>query len=94
MFLFQVEAEDADFGVNGEVTYKLQDRSSQPVSGNMSANSQNDRTSAITIDKSTGYLTLNSGPLKLGEFTIFIEAADSPTSVSERRTSLAVVVIR
>ena len=84
--LWQVDATDADAGVNGKVVYRLQDRA-----GANSSSPQN--ASAITIHPETGDLFLNS-QLTLSEFTLFVEASDSPASESEKRTSLAIVVIR
>ncbi|XP_047740872.1 cadherin-89D [Hyalella azteca] len=96
MRIGRVEAIDADSGMNGHVTYRLQDRTTAAIAshGNVTSTStDNERKSAIIVESNTGYLTLNSAALKLGEFTMFVEASDSPASVSETRTSLAVVVI-
>lgn len=83
----QVGASDADDGSNGHVTYKLQDRAATLPNSTMNTEV------AIMIDNETGYLYLRA-KLQLGEFNMFVEASDNPASASEKRTSLAVVVIR
>ncbi|XP_068218882.1 cadherin-89D [Palaemon carinicauda] len=79
----KVTAEDLDEGGNGQVTYKIQNRAH---GGHDSSGG------SIQVDRVTGNLTL-AAPYPPGQYTIFIEALDSPSNPSETRTSLAVVSI-
>ncbi|XP_064090061.1 cadherin-89D-like isoform X2 [Macrobrachium nipponense] len=79
----KVTAEDLDEGGNGQIIYKIQSRahSGHDTSGG-----------SIQVDRVTGNLTL-AAAYPPGQYTVFIEASDSPSNPSETRTSLAVVNI-
>lgn len=77
-------ATDEDSGENGIVRYRIQ--------------SQNEGNSKIpvnnfAVDEKSGQITVISR-LFPGHVTLFVEGFDSPSSLSETRTSLAIVSIK
>ncbi|XP_022919668.1 cadherin-89D isoform X2 [Onthophagus taurus] len=79
----QIHAIDPDLGRNGMVIYSIQKGTTS--GGNHSL-------IPFKIDSKTGRLTIN-GNLFVGRHLVFVEAADQPINLSEKRVSLAVVTI-